>query len=79
MKYVSYAERTGEVKGAKKSLRTLMKAKFGEEGAALVDSLDEGIDFLRLESLITAAGLKNDLDELRPLFHSTNGSGASTR
>ena len=57
MKYVSYAERTGAGRGAKHSLRVLMKAKFGEEGAALVDSLGEGIDFPRFDDLITAAAV----------------------
>ncbi len=79
MKYVSYAERTGAVRGAKHILRTMMKAKFGEEGAALVDSLSEGIDYPQLETLTTEAVLKNDLKDLRPLFHSGNGNGASTQ
>jgi hypothetical protein len=74
MKYVSFAEREGTRKG----LRALMKAKFGEEGAALVDSLPEGIDQPQMIDLTTAAGMKSDLEEIRLLFHSTNGNGAST-
>jgi hypothetical protein len=59
---------------AKKTLRTVMKAKFGDEGTALVDSLGEGADQARLESLLTAAAVALTLDEVRGHFHLSNGN-----
>jgi hypothetical protein len=74
MKYVSFAERQGELQEARKNLLAVMKAKFGDEGIALVDSLGEGADQARLESLLTAAALALTLDEVRGRFHPSNGT-----
>jgi hypothetical protein len=50
-----------------------MEARFGPEGAALVDRLGEQPEPGRIESLTRAAGTVRTLDELLPHF---NGQAA---
>ena len=77
MKYVSYAERQGLEKGieqgAKKSLRTVLEAKFGAEGTALMERLGETSDLDRLDSLTRAAAVAASLEDIRGLFEAPNG------
>jgi hypothetical protein len=83
MKYVSFAERQGIEKGiekgekrrARKSLETVMEAKFGPEGKALVQRPDESTDLDRLDALTRAAALALSLDDVRRDFEAPSGNG----
>jgi hypothetical protein len=83
MKYVSFAERQGIEKGiekgiergARKALETVMEAKFGPEGKALVQRLGESTDLARLDALTRAAALALSLDDVRRDFEAPNGQG----
>ena len=75
MKYVSFAERQGIKKGARKILEAAMEAKFGAEGKALVQRLYQSTDLARLEALARAAALAGSLDEARSHFEGPNGNG----
>src|SRR5262249_44650612 len=66
MKYVSFAERQGIEKGARKSLESVLDAKFGAEGKALIERLAETTDLDRLDSLTRAAAVARSLDDIRP-------------
>ncbi len=82
--YISYAERVGLEKGMEKgiekgeraaflrTLRASLKAKFGEEGEALLAQLPEETPLSRLEELALQAAVSTTLDSLRPHFSSTS-------
>jgi hypothetical protein len=77
MSYISFAERQGIEKGIEqgeragllRGLRALLEARFGPEGAALVDRLGEQPEPGRIESLTRVASTVRTLDELRPHFN----------
>jgi hypothetical protein len=83
MPFINYAERVGMEKGmeqgiergshdaALRTLRALLKTKFGEEGEALLTQLPEQTPVARLEELTLQVGVATALDSLRPLFAQT--------
>jgi hypothetical protein len=73
MKYVSFAERQGIEKGALQGLRSVLEAKFGAEGVALLERLGEISDLVRLDTLTREAALARSLDEIRGRFENSNG------
>jgi hypothetical protein len=74
MKYVSFAERQGELQEARKNLAAVMAAKFGAEGTALVQRLGETTTLARLEGLLCAAALARSLEDVRAQFETPNGN-----
>ncbi len=77
--YITYAERVGLEKGIEqgertallRTLRTSLKAKFGEEGEALLAQLPEQAPLARLEELALLVAVATTLDALRPHFTQT--------
>ncbi len=82
MNYVSFAEREGikkgieqgEIQGARKILETVMAAKFGDKGRAMVLRLSQTTDLARLNALSRAAALATSLDDIRAAFERPNGN-----
>jgi hypothetical protein len=76
MPFVSFIEQEareeGKREGLLRSLRALLKAKFGADGEALLAQLPEETLFPRLEELLIQVGMSTSLEVLRPHFIQTD-------
>jgi hypothetical protein len=76
MTYITYAQRLGRDEGREEGLRTAfllqlqasLKAKFGDEGEAILAQLPEQTPIARLQELALQVAVATTIDSLRPQF-----------
>jgi hypothetical protein len=70
--FITFAERFGIEQGERaavgRMLRAALKAKFGEDGEALLALLPEQVPVARLEELTVLVAVTAKIDDLRPHF-----------